>query len=83
MVGPSTPETAYMLDEMAMRMGILSFDTMKAMMLKAPDIIPAQPHPCIARPKIRMGELAAKAQMTEPARNRAMEMQNTSFSRMV
>jgi hypothetical protein len=52
-------------------------------MVRTPAVMPAQPHPCIARPTINVVEVGARAQMMEPARKSAMDAQNVAFKRMV
>lgn len=80
-VGPTTDEIAYVLDKIAVKMAIFSVGTRYAMTFMDPDAMPAQPHPCIARPTMSEVELGARAQRMDPAPKRTTAPQKTSLRR--
>lgn len=49
------------------------------MMMRAPEKIPAEPIPAIARPIMRVGLSGAAPQMREPISNRAMAVKKTDL----
>lgn len=51
---------------MPVKIGLLTKGTAYAMMTRAPEKIPADPTPAIARPMMRATEVGAAPQTTEP-----------------
>ena len=77
--GPITearPKTAPMRPVKA---GRLAGGTENAMMVYAPEAIPAPPAPAMARPTMRVVLLFATAQMREPTSKMKMAMRKLSF----
>ena len=71
--GPTTDATPYMLPSNAEYFGRLTGGTLKAIMMKLPAKIPAEPRPEIARPTMRVIELGATPQTKLPISKIVME----------
>ena len=75
--GPMTLATPKVAPISPVYAGRLAGGAEKAMMVYAPDAIPAPPRPAIARPTIRVVLLLATPQIKLPTSNQKMEIRKT------
>lgn len=75
--GPKTEEMPKIMPNMLWNMGRLWSGTMGIMIIMAPEKIPADPKPAIARPAMKTGEFGAAPQTALPTSNMTTEVRKT------
>jgi hypothetical protein len=69
MIGPATDAIPYIPPTRPMYVGRFSSGEVWVMISNAPENIPEEPHPAIARPAIKALDVGATAQMRLPSSN--------------